>query len=302
LTGDAVKPGAAFGPKVARFVTRLEPALTPAGLSCVGREDRTVNMRKDWPEGLRIWPILQVADLPISASTLGDAARDMVEYCASPHRRPAPVVSTSVNGQVLSLCAASPAVKALFAAADVIHCDGQPLVMLSRMRGSRPLPERVATTDLYPAVAALAAERGTTFYLLGGSEAVNREAVSRSRARYPGLNIVGASHGYLSPEAEAAVVAEIAALKPDLLWVALGAPREQEFCARHRAALAGVGIIKTSGGLFDLLAGAKRRAPKALQRVGLEWLFRLALEPRRLFLRYLVTNPHALVIMLRTIR
>lgn len=254
------------------------------------------------PEGLRTWPTLEVAGLPISASTLAGAARDMVDYCASPSRRAEPVVSTSANGQVLSMCAASPRTKALFAAADVIHCDGQPLVMLSRFRGSRRLPERVATTDLYPAVAALAAERGTTFYLLGASASVNAEAVARSRAAYPGLKIVGASHGYLSPAAEAAVVAEIAALKPDVLWVALGVPREQEFCERHRTALAGVGIVKTSGGLFDFLAGAKRRAPAALQRSGLEWLFRLALEPRRLFLRYLVTSPHALVVMLRTMR
>ena len=254
------------------------------------------------PDGLRVWPSLEVAGLRVSASSLADAALDMVDYCANPCRRPAPLISTSVNGHVLSLCAKSPRVKALFAAADVIHCDGQPLVMLSRLRGSRRLPERVATTDLFPAVAALAAERGTTFYLLGASEAVNREAVARSRAAYPGLKIVGASHGYLSPAAEADVVAEIAALRPDVLWVALGVPREQEFCERHRGALAGVGIVKTSGGLFDFLAGAKRRAPAALQRAGLEWLFRLALEPRRLLLRYLVTNPHALVVMLRTIR
>ena len=122
------------------------------------------------PDGLRIWPSLEVAGLPVSASSLADAALDMVDYCANPCRRPAPLISTSVNGHVLSLCAKSPRVKALFAAADIIHCDGQPLVMLSRLRGSRRLPERVATTDLFPAVAALAAERGTTFYLLGASE------------------------------------------------------------------------------------------------------------------------------------
>lgn len=253
-------------------------------------------------DGLRAWPTLEVAGLPVAASTLADAARDMIEYCASSSRRPEPVVSTSVNGQVLSLCAGNPLVKALFASADIIHCDGQPLVLLSRFQGSLRLPERVATTDLYPAVAALAAQRGTTFYLLGASEAVNREAVARSRAAYPGLKIVGASNGYFSPKAEAEVVAEIASLKPDVLWVALGAPREQEFCERNRTALAGVGIIKTSGGLFDFLAGAKRRAPAALQRAGLEWLFRLALEPRRLFLRYLVTSPHALMVMLRTMK
>lgn len=254
------------------------------------------------PDGLRTWPTLEVAGLPISASSLRDAALDMVDYCASPSRRREPLLSTSVNGQVLSLCDSDPRVTATFASADVIHCDGQPLVMLSRFLGSVRLPERVATTDLYPAVAALAAERGTTFYLLGGTAAVNREAVARSRAAYPDLRIVGSSHGYLSPAAEAAVVAEIAALKPDVLWVALGAPREQEFFMHHRAALAGVGIVKTSGGLFDFLAGAKRRAPAALQRAGLEWLFRLALEPRRLFLRYLVTNPHSLAVMVRTIR
>lgn len=253
-------------------------------------------------QGLRRWPTLEVAGLPVSASGLSDAALDMVNYCASPSRRREPLLSTSVNGQVLSLCDADPRVKAAFAAADVIHCDGQPLVMLSRFLGSLRLPERVATTDLYPAVAALAAERGLTFYLLGASAAVNREAVARSRAAHPGLQIVGSSHGYLSPAAEAAVVAEIAALKPDVLWVALGVPREQEFFLRHRAALAGVGIVKTSGGLFDFLAGSKRRAPAVVQRAGLEWLFRLALEPRRLFLRYLVTNPHALVVMLKTIR
>ncbi len=253
-------------------------------------------------DGLRDWPTVEVGGLRVSASTLRDAARDMVDYCAGAARRSEPLVSTSVNGQVLSLCAADAGVHRLFSAADVIHCDGQPLVMLSRVLGTHPLPERVATTDLYPAVAALAAERGVTFYLLGASAPVNRDAVARSRSAYPGLRIVGASHGYLSPEAEAAVVAEIAALKPDILWVALGAPREQEFCARNRAALAGVGIIKTSGGLFDFVAGAKPRAPTALQRAGLEWLFRMALEPRRLFLRYMFTGPHALVVMLRTLR
>lgn len=254
------------------------------------------------PDGLRTWPTLEVAGLRVSASTLADAALDMVDYCASPSRRPEPVISTSVNGQVLSLCVGNPRAKALFATADIIHCDGQPLVMLSRIMGSLRLPERVATTDLFPAVATLAAERGTTFYFLGASEAVNREAVARSRAAHPGLRIVGASHGYLSPAAEAAVVAEIADLQPDVLWVGLGVPREQEFCERHRAALTGVGIIKTAGGLFDFLAGAKRRAPMALQRAGFEWLFRLALEPRRLFLRYAVTNPHALLVMMRTLK
>ena len=253
-------------------------------------------------DGLRNWPKVDVGGLPVTASTLAGAAEDLVNYALSPWRRPLPVISTSVNGQVLSLCANDPDTRALVAAADIIHCDGQPLVMLSRFLGRRALPERVATTDLYPATAALAAASGVTFYLLGATASVNRDAVARSRRAFPALRIVGSSHGYLSEAAERDVVAEIARLKPDILWVALGAPREQAFCVRNREALAGVGVIKTAGGLFDFVAGAKSRAPVALQRAGLEWLFRLSIEPRRLFLRYAVTNPHALLIMLKTLR
>lgn len=253
-------------------------------------------------DGLGHWPLVEVCGLSVAATTLRDAALDMVDYCCSERRRPHPVISTSVNGQVISLCAADPGMRTLFAEADVIHCDGQPMVMLSRLLGRHGLPERVATTDLYPATAAIAAARGVSFYLLGATPEVNAAAVARSLAAHPGLRIVGASHGYLTPDAERAVVAEIARLKPDILWVALGAPREQQFCRRHRDGLAGVGVIKTAGGLFDFLAGTKRRAPTALQKAGLEWLFRLALEPRRLFVRYLVTNPHALLVMLTSLR
>ena len=226
----------------------------------------------------------------------------MIDYCLAPRRPSMPLVMTSINGQTLSLCANDQQVYEAFRQADVIHCDGQPLVILSRMLGRQPLPERVATTDLFPAVARKAALSGTTFYLLGATASINREAVARSRKAFPGLQIVGASHGYLSAAQEEAVVAEIAGLKPDVLWLSLGVPLEQEFCNRHKDALSGVGIIKTSGGLFDFLAGAKSRAPAWVQKGGFEWLYRLMLEPRRLFARYVSTNPHALLIIAKTLR
>ena len=97
-------------------------------------------------------------------------------------------------------------------------------------------------------------------------------------------------------------MAEIARLKPDILWVSLGVPLEQDFCNRHKDALSGVGIIKTSGGLFDFLAGAKGRAPAWVQKLGFEWRYRLMLEPRRLLKRYVTTNPHALLIIAKTMR
>ena len=98
------------------------------------------------------------------------------------------------------------------------------------------------------------------------------------------------------------MIEEIAKLRPDVLWVSLGVPLEQEFCARNLDALTGVAIVKTAGGLLDFLSLTKPRAPLWIQRIGMEWLFRMCLEPRRLILRYLVTSPHALSLMVRDLR
>ena len=253
-------------------------------------------------QAFRLFPTLLVGGLPVAAMRLEDTASEMIDLCLAPRRPNRPLIMTSINGQTLSLCANDQLVYDAFRQADVIHCDGQPMVILSRLLVRQPLPERVATTDLFPAVARRAALCGTTFYLLGATARINREAVVRSRKAFPGLQIVGASHGYLSAAEEEAVVAEIASLKPDILWVSLGVPLEQDFCNRHKDALSGVGIIKTSGGLFDFLAGAKSRAPAWVQKLGFEWLYRLMLEPQRLLKRYVTTNPHALLIIAKTMR
>ncbi|HLW93502.1 MAG TPA: WecB/TagA/CpsF family glycosyltransferase [Roseiarcus sp.] len=257
--------------------------------------------RSDAPNGD---PIALIGNLPIDAVDIEETARAFVNYCRSDERRRAarPIYSTSVNGQVISLCAFDQEVARLFEAADSINADGQPIVTLSRLLCRHPLPARVATSDLFPAVARLAAENDVSFYMLGGAEAVNRAAVERTLAAYPGLRIVGRRNGYFTREEEPAIVAKIASLAPDILWVALGAPLEQQFCVRNLRALRGVGVVKTSGGLFDFVALAKPRAPQWMQRLGFEWLFRLGLEPRRLFLRYLITNPHALYVLARSMR
>jgi N-acetylglucosaminyldiphosphoundecaprenol N-acetyl-beta-D-mannosaminyltransferase len=160
------------------------------------------------------------------------------------------------------------------------------------------LPERVATTDLFHDVASLAVARRASFYMLGGSPGALRKAVATVRRLYPGLDLVGCRHGYFRPEEEDAIVADINAGAPDILWIAMGAPLEQRFAVRNRDRLTGVGVIKTSGGLFDFLSGERSRAPAWMQRLGLEWLYRMLIEPRRLFLRYAVTNPHAAYLLL----
>ena len=173
-----------------------------------------------------------------------------------------------------------------------------PLVFVSRLKGAVALPERVATTDLFHDVATAAEAADATFYLLGGAPRVIEAAVRNIRMAHPRLTLAGFRHGYFGPSDEAEVIAEINRARPDILWVGRGVPVEQEFAIRRRDSLTGVGLIKTSGGLFDFLAGKNRRAPAWMQAAGLEWLHRLAQEPRRLALRYLTTNPHALYLLL----
>lgn len=246
-------------------------------------------------------PTIVLGGLPIAVIDRRAEAELMVRLAA--RRRPqGPLFFTSANGEVIARTAFDPAQAALFALADQIVADGQPLVIASRLLCREPLPERVATTDLFHDVARLAETTGTSFYLFGATEAENARAVAAARAAYPRLAIAGATHGYLDGAALEAKLAEIDALAPDILWLGLGVPREQMFFREHGHKLRHVGMIKTAGGLFDHMAGKVRRAPLLWQRLGFEWLWRLLMEPRRLFVRYLTTNPKALYAMLRNSR
>jgi N-acetylglucosaminyldiphosphoundecaprenol N-acetyl-beta-D-mannosaminyltransferase len=245
-------------------------------------------------------PVATIGGLPIAVIDRAQSAELMVD--AALERRDSgrpPLVFTSANGQVLSMCAREPHVRDLILDADLIHADGMPMVFVSRLFHRTPLPERVATTDLFHDVARVAQARGATVYLLGAAKAVMSQATQHIRALYPDLKIVGADGGYLRREGdEERIIAEINAAKPDILFLGLGAPGEQWFATRYRDRLHGVGLIKTCGGLFDFLSGKSRRAPNWMQRAGLEWAYRIYLEPRRLAGRYLMTNPHAMFLLL----
>jgi len=244
-------------------------------------------------------PRVSVGGLPLAVIDRRDSARLMIGTALA--RRGSgepPMIFTSANGQVISMCARDPELRALFLSADLIHADGTPLVFASRLKCRTPLPERVATTDLFHDVAPVAETCGATFFLLGAAPDVIALAAQNVRQRYPRLQIAGFRHGYFSAEDEEQIVAEINAVRPDILWIGMGVPHEQRFSLSHRDRLTNVGVIKTSGGLFDFLSGRNTRAPMWMQSAGLEWLYRLILEPKRLFRRYLTTNPHALYLLL----
>jgi N-acetylglucosaminyldiphosphoundecaprenol N-acetyl-beta-D-mannosaminyltransferase len=246
------------------------------------------------------WRTIRLGGLPVAAVSRRQSARVMVDEAVK--RRQLwryPAYLTSTNGEVTCRCALDEAERALFLEADAIHADGMPHVFVSRLKCPFPLPERVATTDLFHDVAREAELRGATMFMLGASETSNSIAARIVQDRYPALKLVGHRHGFFTDDDEEIVACEeIAALAPDILWVSMGVPREQRFIVRHRHRLTSVGVIKTSGGLFDFLSGARRRAPAWMQDAGLEWLWRAWLEPKRLGWRYLKTNPSAMYLLL----
>jgi len=246
------------------------------------------------------WPTSFLGRLPIAQTDVASSAHGFVAHALeSRGKGRRPFISTSANGQVLALCGKDEAFLSLMRKADQIHADGMPMVLYSKLFAKRPLPERVATTDLVHEVANLAGDAGVSFYFLGASEEVNAKAVEVMQSRYPKLIFAGRRNGYFGRDEEDEVIAGINAAKPDILWIGLGVPLEQQFIECNIDRLTSVGIIKTSGGLFDFISGKNARAPAWMQAAGLEWLYRVWLEPRRLATRYLTTNPQAIGALLR---
>lgn len=194
--------------------------------------------------------------------------------------------------------------RAAYAAADLSLADGMPLVWASRLLGA-PLPERVAGSDLVLPLAARAARRGWRVYLVGGAPGDAARA-AEVLAQAPGVEIVGvdAPPLDLSPAgaADARKAAErVRAARPDLVLAAFGAPKQELWIHRHRELLSPA-VVLGVGASLAFVAGTIPRAPRWMSRAGLEWLHRLAREPRRLWRRYLVEDPAFARILVRTWR
>jgi len=170
---------------------------------------------------------------------------------------------------------------------DLCLPDGIGVALAARMAGGR-LADNLNGTDLFPVLCTGAVRRGKSIYFLGAAPGVAARAADEALHAHPGLRVAGTDNGYMDDEAE--VVARINASGADIVLVAMGAPRQEAFIARHSDALE-ADLCMGVGGLFDFLAGEKPRAPAPLRRIGMEWAWRLAVEPRRLAGRYLLGNP-----------
>lgn len=190
-----------------------------------------------------------------------------------------------------------PQLRAAILDCDLINADGQPIVWASRLLG-RPLKERVTGVDLFAALIARSAERGFRPFLLGARQEVVECVAAILRARHPQLELAGFRNGYWQPDEEAAVVAQVRAARPDVLFVAMGSPKKELFLRRWKDELR-VPFVMGVGGTFDVVAGVVQRAPVWMQRCGLEWFYRLLQEPGRMWRRYLVDDMRFFVLCWR---
>ncbi len=179
----------------------------------------------------------------------------------------------------------------------LVNADGQSVVWASRLLGD-PLPERVAGIDLMYALITMAEREGYSVYILGARHEVLETAIKRLRETYPSLRIAGYRDGYFSDEQSSEVAHAIRESGAQMLFVAISSPRKEHWLGEYGASL-NVPFVMGVGGSIDIVAGITRRAPLAWQRLGVEWLYRLLQEPRRMLRRYLVTNAQFSILVAR---
>ncbi|MDG5814714.1 WecB/TagA/CpsF family glycosyltransferase [Chitinispirillales bacterium ANBcel5] len=173
---------------------------------------------------------------------------------------------------------------------DFVLPDGVPVVWASKLLG-RNLPERIAGIDLFQLLLKRAEKNGKTVYFLGSTEKNLSLMCKNIKKEYPKLRIAGYRNGYFAEEQNVSVVEEINNSDADILFLGFGSPKKEQWTYDNRHLL-NTPVIQGVGGSFDVLAGVVSRAPKWMQISGLEWLYRVYKEPRRMFKRYLITNTY----------
>ncbi len=234
-----------------------------------------------------------ILGVPITAQRFNQAVETVIAWAQQPSTRyicTCPVYTLMLSREMRALCQA-------IRGAAMVAADGMPVVWVQR-RWGYPFAERVYGPDLLQAVC----EQGTDLrhYFLGGRPGVTNPLIENLRRRTPALQVAGTSAPHVeiaNLEAgavpDAALVEDLNAAEADIIWIGFGSPKQDLWMASYRPALRAPLLIGV-GAAFDFLSGAKSQAPRWMQHAGLEWIFRLATEPRRLWRRYFVYNPRFL--------
>lgn len=197
----------------------------------------------------------------------------------------------NVNAHCLNLAHRDSSLRRFLNGADTVFCDGAGVMLAARLLGGR-IPARITYADWLPVLSDLAETEGFSMYFLGGKPGTAEKAAAKLRRSRPALKIFGFRHGYFEksgPENET-VVREVNAASPDILIVGMGMPTQERWLMENRGKL-NARVVLTGGAAFDYASGELRRGPRILTGNGLEWLARLAIEPKRLWSRYLLGNP-----------
>ena len=222
--------------------------------------------------------------VPVASVTLAEAV-DIVERAVDERRR---LDIGVVNAAKIVNMQTDDELRESVLSSDIIFADGMSLVWAARLQ-SKYLPERVAGIDLMYALLERGNETGMRVYCLGAEEWVSQEVALRIKEEYPGVRLVGYRNGYFSEEEQSGIADDIRRSGADVLFVAMSSPHKENFLARWSNQMQ-VPVTHGVGGSFDVFAGKVTRAPRVMQDLGLEWLYRVMQEPRRLWRRYLHTN------------
>lgn len=238
------------------------------------------------PDILRTRRVLVVLGVPIDDLTMPEALARIDAFVNHGRRSGRSHQIATVNADFAVKALEDPELRYLLQQADMATADGMPLVWGARLLGV-PLKDRVTGADLVPALAERAAEQGYSLYFLGARPGVAARAAEILKERYPDLHIAGVQAPPFSPvlDMDEKIADQIRAASPDILLVAFGNPKQEKWIGMHGAEL-GVPVMIGVGGTLDFIAGETRRAPRWMQRIGLEWAHRLLQEPRRMWQRY----------------
>lgn len=219
---------------------------------------------------------LRVLDMPVDAVTMASAL-DFVDAAVTETKRGQLILA--MNPEKVIALQADPELRGFFESAALLIPDGIGLVVATRWLRSARLG-RVAGADLMQNICGLSARKGYSVFLYGASEEVNRGSAEILAQRYPGLAIAGRCNGYVGEDQMEALVQQINDSAPNILFVALGSPRQEQWVSAHLDRL-DVSVIQCIGGTLDTIVGTVKRAPILFQKAGLEWFYRLLREPKR---------------------
>ena len=219
---------------------------------------------------------VKILDVPVHPLTMGEAVSVLEESITSGEQ----AFVVTANAEIIMMCQEDAGYKKIVSQdAQLVLPDGAGAVWAGRHLGYK-VPERVAGFDLYCQLLDKAAQKGYKAFFFGGSPGIAEAAKAKSEELYPGVQVVGCRNGYFREEESQAIIDEINASGADMLFAALGAPKQEKWLVRYREQLKPK-ILMGIGGSFDVFAGKMERAPKWMQDASLEWLFRLYKQPSR---------------------